>query len=760
MTHFNVATRAMETTDLGLISVPEVAEGDSVSIRSLLSDPGVIPSAPDALAQVTAKAIEVDADRAAAQAAREVVLAARDQTIAAASRTYDTVSALLADETAWPVGTKLTVRGTGDYQAVINDGDATTAGGVEVYAQPLPAEYVDRQFFVAADGIADDTAAYQRIASKLPPGKTLRIAGGGTRIIGAQIAFAQPGIKIVADVGSKIMQRSGTGSIDTLVTLSGLGAEVHGLQIDANNAGNPTAGYTGRGELLKMSGDRQVVRNVSIVGGHVKDFAAGIYITGKHVIVDGVTGDGTGRILLRGRADFATIRNVVGRNIQPSVGVSNKVLVWDGGDESNNPFTWLLFENIYGHSTSSTHQSLIVVDSSTVIGGKITARNLFADYPNQGGPDSIKFVNFQRLDIDGLTTRNGGDAGSNCCLRLQQDDALNFTGHRAVSLRGLDLAGHVNFDGTQPARVFVGGDCRIGATLEGPACIDDLPNGYLTIADGAVLGNFTGAVIATRSDAFDPIINIGRVEIVGAVSTGTPYANRRIVQHRAYITGSPTRRIRAGQVAIDEPLRIENTRTFAADQRWVMDNETLDASVAQGRSAEYLVSGTDFALTSGPRDTDGWVRGTRIYRRDPSAGQVDALRCVTAGSSCQTAWAPTTAYSIGARRYNGANVYVCVTAGTSASSGGPTGTGAAISDGTAVWDFVAVRAVFAVEGQIGIPTDTASQIAAAAAGINTSAKFAGKLVKDATNNRLMIARGASATDSWDVVDGSATVTPM
>lgn len=76
ISHYNPATLAVERTDLGLISVPEVAEGDSVSIRSLLSDPGVIPTAPDVLAQVTAKAIEVDADRAAAQAARTATEAA------------------------------------------------------------------------------------------------------------------------------------------------------------------------------------------------------------------------------------------------------------------------------------------------------------------------------------------------------------------------------------------------------------------------------------------------------------------------------------------------------------------------------------------------------------------------------------------------------------------------------------------------------------------------------------------------------------
>lgn len=48
-------------------------------------------------------------------------------------------------------------------------------------------------------------------------------------------------------------------------------------------------------------------------------------------------------------------------------------------------------------------------------------------------------------------------------------------------------------------------------------------------------------------------------------------------------------------------------------------------------------------------------------------------------------WQASTAYLL--RRYvrNGANLYECITAGTSAASGGPTGTGAEIVDGTVTW---------------------------------------------------------------------------
>lgn len=48
-------------------------------------------------------------------------------------------------------------------------------------------------------------------------------------------------------------------------------------------------------------------------------------------------------------------------------------------------------------------------------------------------------------------------------------------------------------------------------------------------------------------------------------------------------------------------------------------------------------------------------------------------------------WQASTAYPL--RRYvqNEANLYECIAAGTSASSGGPTGTAAEITDGTCVW---------------------------------------------------------------------------
>lgn len=56
-----------------------------------------------------------------------------------------------------------------------------------------------------------------------------------------------------------------------------------------------------------------------------------------------------------------------------------------------------------------------------------------------------------------------------------------------------------------------------------------------------------------------------------------------------------------------------------------------------------------------------------------------------------TAWAPSTAYAVGAYRLNGGRKYKCVTAGTSAGSGGPTTTSTttAETDGSCQWRYVA-----------------------------------------------------------------------
>lgn len=61
--------------------------------------------------------------------------------------------------------------------------------------------------------------------------------------------------------------------------------------------------------------------------------------------------------------------------------------------------------------------------------------------------------------------------------------------------------------------------------------------------------------------------------------------------------------------------------------------------------------------------------------------------CTASGYNAR-AWVASTQFYLDMLVTNGGNVYVCRTAGTSAGSGGPTGTGTGITDNTVVWDYV------------------------------------------------------------------------
>lgn len=61
-----------------------------------------------------------------------------------------------------------------------------------------------------------------------------------------------------------------------------------------------------------------------------------------------------------------------------------------------------------------------------------------------------------------------------------------------------------------------------------------------------------------------------------------------------------------------------------------------------------------------------------------------------------TPWVATTGYVADQLVLNGSNIYRCVTAGTSAGSGGPTGTSNSITDNTVVWTFVTITARYSL----------------------------------------------------------------
>lgn len=118
----------------------------------------------------------------------------------------------------------------------------------------------------------------------------------------------------------------------------------------------------------------------------------------------------------------------------------------------------------------------------------------------------------------------------------------------------------------------------------------------------------------------------------------------------------------------------------------------MEAGLSTSRTSEALVFvkianySTDYAV-----DIDGFEKATHL------TGTTGALKTTTIAIDLESdldaqlnpaAWAVSTAYALNDLRENdGGNAYIVTTAGTSAASGGPTGTGTGIADGSVVWSY-------------------------------------------------------------------------
>ena len=105
-----------------------------------------------------------------------------------------------------------------------------------------------------------------------------------------------------------------------------------------------------------------------------------------------------------------------------------------------------------------------------------------------------------------------------------------------------------------------------------------------------------------------------------------------------------------------------------------------------------------------------WVAGDVVFNSLPTGVSAPTgWECTTTGAIATVAWAASTAYTVGTLRLNDTGkTYVCVTAGTSAASGGPTGTGSGIVDGTATWTYKPTFVFTPFDGKLSQQTLTAT----------------------------------------------------
>ena len=125
-------------------------------------------------------------------------------------------------------------------------------------------------------------------------------------------------------------------------------------------------------------------------------------------------------------------------------------------------------------------------------------------------------------------------------------------------------------------------------------------------------------------------------------------------------------------------------------------NYELQGNWSQGVTSTTITNGGN-GWNSAPTVTitgGGGVNAKASCTVDPVTGAVTAVNIEDTGYNYTsaptltfgTAWQASTAYVIGDQVVNGGQIYTCDTAGTSAPSGGPSGTSDNIVDGTARWD--------------------------------------------------------------------------
>lgn len=134
-----------------------------------------------------------------------------------------------------------------------------------------------------------------------------------------------------------------------------------------------------------------------------------------------------------------------------------------------------------------------------------------------------------------------------------------------------------------------------------------------------------------------------------------------------------------------------------------------------------------------------------FYKTDatPTVAEITAglTAVINALTGTVIAWLASTPYIVGDIRKNGGNVYRVIVAGTSAASGGPSGTGTSIVDGTVTWEFLFV--------------ETPAWVATTPYAVGARVKNGGNVYTAVVAGTSAASGGPSGTRK-DIVDGTVT----
>lgn len=124
--------------------------------------------------------------------------------------------------------------------------------------------------------------------------------------------------------------------------------------------------------------------------------------------------------------------------------------------------------------------------------------------------------------------------------------------------------------------------------------------------------------------------------------------------------------------------------SIPADAGVALSGQTVLATLSFSATAFGAASNGTAAANSITSDTNAAATGRPSFARILESDSTTVVAQYLA--ACP--WAASTVYAVNDCVVNGGNQYRCTTGGTSAGSGGPSGTGGSIADNTVVWAYV------------------------------------------------------------------------
>jgi len=215
-------------------------------------------------------------------------------------------------------------------------------------------------------------------------------------------------------------------------------------------------------------------------------------------------------------------------------------------------------------------------------------------------------------------------------------------------------------------------------TVGGMLTFGDVTTNQITVTPGATPA--TAAVIRALGTG-DLIL---RGHGAGASITIQPGTNTNIATFVDTANGANSNYVSIRNAAAGG---VPAVRTFGPDASVNLNLQPQGVAgivnvVANGLQVNHTLAGI--------APVNGFINGTLFNTPTDSvvqAGTTGTNWVSIQGNVGALPWQASTAVTVGLTRNNGGNIYTCTTAGTTAASGGPAGTGTGIADGTAVWSY-------------------------------------------------------------------------